>query len=104
MAQSVRRVLFTGALKPGSAQRLESWMRRGWRGAHRIRAGVPKTWVAGSKPGTSPTATNDVAVLRPLGAAPVVVAAYYRSAPAALGRREIVLQQVGEVVARCLAS
>ncbi|HEY2358944.1 MAG TPA: class A beta-lactamase [Phenylobacterium sp.] len=104
MALSVRRLLFTGALKPGSAQLLEDWMRGDWRGAHRIRAGVPGTWVAGSKPGTSPTATNDVAILRPRGAAPVIVAAYYRSAPAELQRREHVLKEVGEVVARWVAA
>jgi beta-lactamase class A len=103
MALSVRRLLFAGALKPGSAQLLEKWMRGDLRGVHRIRAGVPGTWVAGSKPGTSPTATNDVAVLRPSGGAPVIVAAYYRSAPAELQLREHVLREVGEVVARWVA-
>lgn len=104
MAKSVRHLLFSGALKPGSAQLLEEWMRAERRGAHRIRAGVPDTWVAGSKPGTSSTATNDVAVLRPRSAGPVVVAAYYRSAPADLERRERVLKVVGEVVARWAAA
>lgn len=104
MALSVRRLLFTGALKPGSARLLEDWMRGDRRGARRIRAGVPKTWVAGSKPGTSATSTNDVAVLRPRGAAPVVVAVYYRSAPAALRVREHVLEEVGEGVARWMSA
>jgi beta-lactamase class A len=104
MALSVRRLLFTSALKPASQQLLEDWMRGDRRGAHRLRAGVPATWVVGSKPGTSSTSTNDVAVLRPRGAAPVVVAAYYRSAPAELQRREHVLKEVGEVVARWIAA
>lgn len=104
MALSVSRLLFNGALKSSSAQLIEDWMRGDWRGAHRIRAGVPKTWVAGSKPGTNDTSTNDIAVLRPPGAAPVVVAAYYRSAHAELKRREHVLQEVGEAVARWMSS
>jgi beta-lactamase class A len=101
MALSVRKLLFQGALQRGSRDRLEEWMRGDRRGAHRIRAGIPNTWVAGSKPGTSPTCTNDVAVLRPpRGGSPIVVAAYYRSAPARLERRETVLQQVGLAVGR----
>lgn len=104
MALSVRKLLFLGALQRGSGELLEGWMRGDWRGAHRIRAGIPKTWVAGSKPGTSATSTNDVAVLRPRGATPVIVAAYYHSPPAELERREMVLQQIGQAVARWVMS
>lgn len=104
MALSVGRLLFSGVLRPGSARLLEDWMRGDWRGAHRIRAGLPKTWDAASKPGTSPTSTNDVAVIRPRGAAPVIVTAYYHSPPAELAGREMVLQQVGEVVAQWVTS
>jgi beta-lactamase class A len=42
-----------------------------------IRAGVPKTWIVGDKTGRCGNgATNDVAIIRPPGRAPIVVAIY----------------------------
>jgi beta-lactamase class A len=42
-----------------------------------IRAGVPKTWTVGDKTGRCGNeATNDVAIIRPPGRAPLVVAIY----------------------------
>jgi beta-lactamase class A len=69
-------------------------------GLARIRAGLPAGWIAGDRPGTSRTETNDVAVIwPPNGRSPVVVAAYY-DAPSVEGReREQVLRSVGEAVA-----
>jgi beta-lactamase class A len=100
MALAVRKLLFFNALSPGSASRLEEWMRGDRRGARRIRAGIPKLWVSVSKPGTSATSTNDVAIVRPPSGIPLVVAAYYQSAPAELRQREAVLQQAGTAIAR----
>ena len=42
-----------------------------------IRAGVPKTWTVGDKTGRCGNgATNDVAIIRPPGRAPILVAIY----------------------------
>ena len=42
-----------------------------------IRAGVPKTWTVGDKTGRGANgATNDVAIIRPPGRAPILVAIY----------------------------
>jgi beta-lactamase class A len=42
-----------------------------------IRSGVPKTWNAGDKTGRCGNgATNDVAIVRPPGRAPIVIAIY----------------------------
>ena len=42
-----------------------------------IRAGVPKTWTVGDKTGRCANgATNDVAIIRPSGRAPILVAVY----------------------------
>jgi beta-lactamase class A len=103
MAHSVRKLLVGGALRADSSQALEAWMCSDRRGSNRIRAGVPETWVCGSKPGTSATSLNDVAILRPPQRAPVIVAAYYRSAPADIEPRERVLQEVGRSVAQWIA-
>lgn len=99
MALAVCKLLFFNGLSPGSASKLEEWMRGDSRGAHRIRAGIPKSWVSGSKPGTSATSTNDVAIVRPPSGIPLVIAAYYQSAPAELRQREAVLQQAGTAIA-----
>lgn len=103
MAHSVMKLILSNRLKRASSESLEHWMRADQRGANRLRAGVPSDWVCGSKPGTSPTATNDVAVLRPPRGGPLIVAAYYRSTPAELGRRESVLKLVGQAVTRWAA-
>lgn len=103
MAQSVRKLLLGGVLRADSSQALEAWMRGDRRGSNRIRAGVPETWACGSKPGTSATSMNDVAILRRPQQAPVIVAAYYRSAPADIEPRERVLQEVGRSVAQWIA-
>jgi beta-lactamase class A len=100
MTSSARKLLLGEALHADSRKKLEGWMRADKRGANRIRVGVPKAWAGGSKPGTSDVQTNDVAILRPPGRAPILVAAFYASSPAPLEAREAVLRQVGEAVAR----
>jgi len=100
MTSSARKLLLGDTLSPASRKKLEGWMRADKRGAKRIRAGAPKAWTGGSKPGTSDVQTNDVAILRPPGRAPILVAAFYASPPAPLEAREAVLRQVGEAVAR----
>ncbi|RYE71438.1 MAG: class A beta-lactamase [Oxalobacteraceae bacterium] len=99
VVRSVHKLLLTDRLSLKSRQALEEWMRADQRGLRRLRAGFPPSWMAGSKPGTSPVVVNDVAVLRPPSGTPVIVGAFYRSEPAPLEKREAVLASVGRVVA-----
>jgi beta-lactamase class A len=58
-------------------------MRNSTTGRQRIRAGLPETWSAGDKTGTSGNgAVNDIAFVEPPGR-PAAVAAVYLNAPEA---------------------
>ncbi len=103
MAQSVRAVLLGPALAPASRAMLEGWMVACATGRNRLRAGLPSTWSAGDKTGTVDTQTNDLAIIRPPGRAPLIVAAYYQGGPVMIAGREAVLRQVGWIVARWAA-
>jgi beta-lactamase class A len=103
MAGTVRAVLLGQALGATSRAKLEGWMVTCGTGRHRLRAGLPPTWPAGDKTGTGRTQTNDLALIRPPGHAPLVVAAYYEGGPPGPDAREAVLRRVGQIVARWAA-
>jgi beta-lactamase class A len=64
-------------LSESSRHQLEEWLQHNETGALMIRAGVPKTWIVGDKTGRCGNgATNDVAIIRPPGRPPIVVAIY----------------------------
>jgi len=94
---------FGDALAPASRAQLESWLAGCTTGGKRLRAGFPATWAIGDKTGTGEHgATNDVAVVRPPGRAPLVVAAYLAWTPLSADARSGCLAEVGRVVARRL--
>jgi len=100
MVEAMKAMLLGGGLEPASCQRLEGWMRGCTTGGDRLRAGLPATWTVGDKTGTGDRGTvNDVAILRPPGRAPVLVAAYYTDSRASLRDRNAVLGEVGRIVA-----
>jgi beta-lactamase class A len=100
MAHSLRALLLGPALKPASRAMLEAWLTTSTRGLQRIRAGLPQSWRAGAKAGTGQGQTNDVAIIRPPGRAPIIAAAYYRRARAMPeAKAEAVLREVGAVIA-----
>lgn len=100
MVESLKAMLLGGGLEPESCQRLEGWMRGSLTGGDRLRAGLPATWTVGDKTGTGDRGTvNDVAILRPPGRAPILVAAYYTGSRAPLKDRNAVLAEVGRIVA-----
>ena len=82
-------------------------MRETRTGARRIRAGVPSSWIVGNKTGTGiaggmANKYNDVAVVWPSDAEPVIVTAYYESDGEYDDIRaldEAVLAEVGSIVA-----
>ena len=65
----------------------------------RIRAGVPPGWTVGDKTGTAGAFANDVALLRPPGGAPIVVAAFYEATDRKDAERDAVLREVGAIAA-----
>jgi beta-lactamase class A len=99
MAADARKVVLGSALEPRLRARLRGWLIDCKTGAARLRAGVPKTWVAGDKTGTGDHATaNDVAIFWPPRRAPIVVAAYFTGSRAGDAAQNAVLANVGRIV------
>jgi beta-lactamase class A len=93
---SARKILFGNVLSPKSRDQLEAWMATCKPGLKRIRAALPADWIAGDRPGTSlEEETNDYAIVRPPGRAPLLVAAYYDAPKLSVDAREIVLHEAG---------
>jgi beta-lactamase class A len=99
MTRLLGTLLLGDALGAASRAKLEGWMRACSTGERRLRAGLPAGWVVGDKTGTGHTQTNDLAILRPPGRAPLLVTAYYEAGIPPDEEREGVLRQVGAAVA-----
>lgn len=96
MILTTRRILMGRVLGEKSRQMLESWMIASPTGEGRLRAALPRGWSGGSKTGTSTARhTNDVAIVRPPGRRPLLVAAYYDAPRVSLSEREQVMREVG---------
>lgn len=96
VVQSVRAILLGDVLSQPSREQLERWMVASTPGRNRIRAALPADWLAGDRPGTSVEAqTNDYAIVRPPGRAPLLVAAYYEAPGLDMPHREAVLREAG---------
>jgi beta-lactamase class A len=75
--RTMRTVLLGDGLTAGSRRRLEAWMVDCKTGLDRLRAGLPRDWRAGDKTGTGANgAVNDVAILRPRGRPPILIAVF----------------------------
>jgi beta-lactamase class A len=77
MCANMERLVLGNVLSEPSRHQLEDWLQHNETGTLMIRAGVPKTWTVGDKTGRCGNgATNDVAIIRPPGRAPLLVAIY----------------------------
>ena len=64
-----------------------------------IRAGVPKTWTVGDKTGRCANgATNDVAIIRPSGRAPILVAVYSIGSTSSADDRAAIVAEAARVI------
>jgi beta-lactamase class A len=101
ITQAVSRILLGDVLSPPSRAQLESWMVACKPGLNRLRASLPADWRAADRPGTSvEEETNDYAIVRPPGRAPLLVAAYYDAPGVSMDAREAVLREAGAVFVR----
>lgn len=102
---TLRRILLGNLLSAKSRQMLEGWMIASTTGAGRLRAALPKDWIAGSKTGTSAARqTNDTAIIRPPGKRPLLLAVYYDAPYRNYDEREAVLREVGRAFVTWAAS
>ncbi|MCC4318836.1 class A beta-lactamase [Streptomyces malaysiensis] len=75
MAEDLRAFVLGDVLGKGERAQLTKWLRTNTTGDELIRAGVPKGWVVGDKTGSGSYygARNDIAVVWPPDAAPIVM-------------------------------
>jgi len=100
----MRRLLLGRVLTPGSRTRLIGWMDAATTGTTALRAGLPSTWRVGDKTGMGERgATNDIAIARPPGRAPILIVAYASGSPQPVEARKATLAAVGKIVAAAFA-
>ena len=103
ISSDMQRLLLGDALSEASRRQLDEWLQRNETGGPMIRAGVPKTWSVGDKTGRgSNGATNDIAIMRPPGRAPIVLAIYSVGSTATANDRAAAIAEVTKVVAEFL--
>ena len=105
MSSDMQRLLLADALSETSRRQLDDWLKRNETGGSMIRAGVPKTWSVGDKTGRGANGTtNDIAIVRPPGRAPILLAIYSLGSTATANDREAAIAEVAKVVAETFVS
>ena len=100
MLEDLRSLLLGEALSPSSRARLETWLRENKTGDDLIRAGLPHDWQVGDKTGRSHAgATNDIAIIRPPGKAPILLAVYSTDSDASAESHHAAIADVARLVA-----
>jgi len=100
----MQRLLLGNMLSESSRRQLEDWLQQNETGALMIRACVPKTWTVGDKTGRCGNgATNDVAIIRPPGRAPIIVAIYSIGSPASADDQAAIVAEATRVVVEFLS-
>lgn len=100
MAEDLRKLAFGHALAEASSAQLKTWLLANKTGDTRLRARLPAGWRVGDKTGSGERgSTNDVGILWPPDAAPIIVAAYLTETTAPTDQRNEALAAVGEAVA-----
>ena len=103
ISSDMQRLLLGDALSEASRRKLDDWLQRNETGGSMIRAGVPKTWSVGDKTGRGANgATNDIAIMRPPGRAPILLAIYSVGSTATANDRAAAIAEVTKVVAEFL--
>lgn len=103
ICSDMQRLLLGDALSEASRRQLEDWLQRNETGGPMIRAGVPKNWIIGDKTGRgSNGATNDIAIVRPPGRAPILLAIYSVGSTATPDDRTAAIAEVAKIVAESM--
>ena len=99
MVADLRALLLGNALSQQSRQLLDSWLAENKTGGEMIRAGLPNDWKIGDKTGRGENgATNDIAIIRPPGKSPIVLAIYFVGSTASPKARLTAIADVARIV------
>ena len=103
MCADMQRLLLGNLLSESSRHQLEDWLQQSETGALMIRAGVPKMWTVGDKTGRCGNGgTNDVAIIRPSGRAPILIAIYSIGSTSSADSRSATVAEAARAVAEFL--
>ncbi|MFH0240962.1 class A beta-lactamase [Streptomyces sp. HK10] len=104
-AANLRAFVLGDVLGEGERAQLAKWLRTNVTGAGLIRAGMPEDWVVGDKTGTGSGygVRNDIAVVWPPDAAPIVVAIMSNRGEEDAGHDDELIAKAASVVADTLA-
>src|SRR5207244_1650130 len=101
ICSDIQSLLLGDALSETSRRQLDDWLQRNQTGGPMIRAGVPKTWSVGDKTGRGLNgATNDIAIMRPPGHAPILLAIYSVGSSASANDRMAAVAETAKIVAK----
>jgi beta-lactamase class A len=96
-------VMFGNVLEDVSRAHLKRWMLDSEITTKLLRAGLPAGWSVADKSGSGSNGTrNDVGILFPPRAAPIVVSVFYTQSPAGASERDNVIANCARIVARHL--
>jgi beta-lactamase class A len=105
MVANLNSLLLGSALSATSRDQLTQWLLANTTGGTRLRAGVPATWRVGDKTGTGDQgSTNDIGILWPPNAKPLLVCAYLTGTKASGDERNATIAAVGRAVAAAFSS
>jgi beta-lactamase class A len=103
MQNDMKLLLAGNVLSAASRQQLENWLTGNETGTAMIRAAVPKDWRVGDKTGRGANgATNDIAIIRPVGRSPIFLAIYSAGSSAPAEARDATIAEVARVVLESL--
>lgn len=102
MAGTLSAILFGDTLSQANRDMLKQWMVDTPTGRDRVRKGLPATWIAGDKTGTSlapgmGSVYVDIGFVEPVGRPPLTFAAYYRARDTHAGMEPAALNVLAEV-------
>jgi beta-lactamase class A len=104
MISTMKTILLGDVLKPASREKLIGWLKDSTIGLGRLRAGLPKDWVAGDKTGTGVNGpSNDNAIAWPPGRAPILMVTYVDARNATADQREAPHARIGSLIAQVFA-
>jgi beta-lactamase class A len=99
----MQRLLLGGALSESARRHLKEWLQHNETGGLMIRGGVSKMWIVGDKTGRGANgATNDIAIMRPPGRAPILLAIYSAGSTATADDRAAAIAEVAKIVAESI--
>jgi beta-lactamase class A len=102
MVANLNSLLLGSALSASSRNQLTQWLLANTTGGTRLRAGVPANWRVGDKTGTGDRgSTNDIGILWPPSAKPLLVCAYLTGTRASADQRNATIAAVGRAIFAC---